>query len=183
MSKALVKWRGPAVDAGTKMDTALARLHRNGDVETRRGQSALSPAPTPKGGEVVDLPRVCAVHDRPYAARYVAGTDGRFRHAQTIKVTEALYLGQYADGINQTRLVNSGDLGDETCPWCGASGFGSVRCGTCNREICYGKTVGRHFRCRDSCGGQGTMVSEYRTHEGVRPNSPRRGGYAAPGRK
>jgi len=142
---------------------------------------ALSPAPSPRGGEVVDLPRICAVHDRPYAARYVAGTDGRFRHAQTIGVTEALYLGQYADGLNPTRFLNSGDLGDETCPWCGASGFGSVRCGTCNREICFGKTVGRYFRCRDSCGGQGTMVSEFRAHEGVTPGSTR-GGYAVPGK-
>lgn len=182
MSKALVKWRPREIDAGNKMDTALARLRRDGDVETRRSQS-LSPAPTPRGGEVVDLPRVCAVHDRPYAARYIAGTDGRFRYAQTIRVTEALYLGQYADGINQTRLVNGGDLGDETCPWCGASGFGSVRCGTCGKEICYGKTTGRYFRCRDSCGGQGTMVSEFRTHEGVTPGPPHSGGYWVLGRK
>jgi len=181
MGKALVKWQPREIEAGNRMDTALAKLRQGGELETRRGQSALSPAPSGASGEVVDLPRVCAVHDKPYAARYVTGADGRFRYAQTIKVTEALYLEQYADSRNETRLVNSADLAEECCPWCGGHGFGSVRCGTCAREICYGKTTGRYFRCRDSCGGQGTMVTEFRTNEGVRPGSPR-GGFAVPGK-
>jgi len=182
MSKALVKWQPRDPGAGTKMDTALARLHRSGELETRRGQSALSPAPSGTSGEVVDVPRECAVHGgKGYAARYIRGNDGRFRYAQSIRVTESLYLGQYADNANR-QLVPASDIGDETCPWCGASGFGSVRCGTCNREICYGKTTGKYFRCRDSCGGQGTMVSEFRAHEGVTPGSPRGGGYAVPGK-
>ncbi|MGP0076174.1 MAG: hypothetical protein ACLPWF_29995 [Bryobacteraceae bacterium] len=183
MSKALVKWHPRETEAGNKMDTALQKLHRSeGLGPPRQGQAALSPAPSPRGGEVVDVPRICALHNKPSAARYVAGSDGRFRYAQSIRVTESLYLGQYADNTNR-QLVPASDIGDETCPWCGASGFGSVRCGTCGKEICYGKTTGRYFRCRDSCGGQGVMVSEDRRHEGVTPNSPRGGGYAAPGGK
>ena len=164
------------------MDTALEKLHRSGELQPpRRGQTAVSPAPSPRGGEVVDVPRRCAVHDiRTYAARYILGNDGRFHYAQTIKVTESLYLGQYADNPER-RLVPASDIAEETCPWCGASGFGAVRCGDCGLEICYGRTVGRFFRCRPSCGGQGTMVSEPRSSEGVAPCMSR-GGYAAGGR-
>ncbi len=138
----------------------------------------MPPALLPRGGEVVDLARICAVHDKPYAARYVAGTDGRFHYAQTIRVTEALYLEQYADSV-EVRLLQGSELAEEFCPWCGGHGRGSVRCGSCLKEICYGKSVGRYFRCRDSCGGHGTMVPEARTHQGVTPGAPHRGGYSA----
>lgn len=191
MSNAIVKWRGPESEAGRKIDTALEKwghtgglqkLRRFEKVETSplsrgqaRGREAVYYAPSEAGGQVVDLPRICAVHDKLYAARYIRGADGRFRHAQSIKVTDALYLGQYADNPHRT-LVPAGDLADETCPWCGASGFSSVRCGSCGKEICYGKTTGRFFRCRASCPGQGNMVSKDRGHEGVTPSS-RRGGY------
>lgn len=126
-----------------------------------------------RAGDVVDLPRICAVHDRPYAARYVIGADGRYRHAQTIKVTEALFLGQYA-GNPHKAVVPCEATADETCPWCGASGFGSIRCGVCHCEICYGRTAGLFFRCRPSCPGQGNMVWISEPHEGVKPSETRR---------
>lgn len=139
----------------------------------------MPPALPRRGGEVVDLPRICALHDKPYAARYIAGDDGRFRYAQTIKVTDALYLEQYADRVGEVRLLQGSELAEEFCPWCGGHGRGSVCCGTCGKEICYGKSVGRYFRCRDSCGGQGTMVPQARMHAGVTPGTPPRGGYSA----
>jgi hypothetical protein len=176
MSKALVKWRPAELQPGSKMDAALAELRRTRQVE-RRGSPA-PPALSPRDGDVVDLPRVCAVHDKPYAARYVAGADGQFHYAQTIKVTEALYLEQYADSLPQRQLYGA-ELAEEFCPWCGGHGRGSVRCGSCGKEICYGKTAGRYFRCRDSCGGQGTMVAQARTHAGITPGPPHRGGYTA----
>ena len=177
MSKALVKWRPAEVQPGNKMDTALANLHQTEQVErwARGSPRALSPG----AGEVVDLPRICAVHDKPYAARYIADADGRFRYAQTIRVTEALYLEQYADAGGDVRLLHSHELGEEFCPWCGGHGRGSVRCGTCGKEICHGKVVGRYFRCRESCGGEGTMSPQARTHTGVTPGPPHKGGYSA----
>jgi hypothetical protein len=165
------------------MDTALAKLRQAGGLQKPGqsggiekhggGQGLVSYAGA--GGEVVDLPRICAVHDKPYAARYITGADGRFHYSQTIRVTEGLYLDQYAD--SETRLYNV-DTADECCPWCGGHGFGSVHCGTCDREICYGKTNGRYFRCRDSCGGQGTMNIHDRPQAGITPSS-RRGSYGA----
>lgn len=179
MSNALVKWRGPAGEAGNRMDTALAKLRQAGGrseaIETGRGQGAVSYAPLRAGGQVVDLPRICAVHNKPSAARYISGEDGRFHYSQSIRVTEALYLEQYADSLNHTSL-HSSELAEEFCPWCGGHGFGSVRCGRCGKEICYGKTTGRYFRCRDFCGGQGTMVTQSRMNEGITPSS-RRDGY------
>jgi hypothetical protein len=177
MSKEVVKWHPAALVPGSKMDTALAKLRQTEQVERRARQTP--PALSPRAGEVVDLPRMCAVHDKPYTARYVAGGDGCFHYAQTIRVTEALFLEQYADSVGQTRLLQGNELAEEFCPWCGAHGCGSVRCGSCGKEVCYGKTVGRYFRCRDSCGGQGTMVPEARTHQGVTPGSPHKGGYSA----
>lgn len=188
MSNALVKWRGPASEAGKRMDTALAKFRQTAGLQKRGqsgelrstagGQGLVSYAAryiTGAGGEVVDLPRICAVHDKPYAARYITGADGRFHYSQTIRVTEALFLEQYADSPSHAGL-HSSELAEEYCPWCGGHGFGSVRCGTCGKEICYGKTTGRYFRCRDSCPGQGTIVTLSRMNEGLTPSS-RRGGY------
>jgi hypothetical protein len=185
MSGELVKWKPPVSNDSRKVDRALAKLRQSGalqDVrradrlETRRGQVLNTNAPSPAKFEITDLPRICAVHDKPYAARYIAGPDGRFRYSQTFKVTEDLYLSQYADSINQTRMSGE-DLAEESCPWCGGHGFGAVRCGSCGNEICYGKTTGRYFRCRDSCGGQGQMVPQSRKLLGAKPKSSLRGGF------
>ncbi len=177
MSRALVKWQGgklagpsPVGDSRDAMGEALALL---GTVLAPRRISSRAGY----DGEIADVPRICSVHKKPYAARYIRGSDGRFRHAQTIRVTEALYLGQYADNAHRA-VVTGEDIADETCPWCGASGFGSVRCGECDTEVCYGRTTGRLFRC--CCGHQGSMVSSSRAHEGVSPRDTR-GGYAAGG--
>ncbi len=164
MSTELVKWK-PA-NAGRKIDEALARIRRSEIVIRRAEPSAVSvrkaePFGEGKPGEVVDLPRVCAIHDKPWAARYIRGRNGHFHHAQTLRVTEALYLSQYGESDRWEIPVS--DVGDETCPWCGASGFGAVRCGGCKHDVCYGRTVSGYFRCRASCGGEGKIVrSHYR---------------------
>jgi len=176
MSKGMVKWRPAELVPGNKMDTALAKLEQTKQMErwARRSPPALSP----RAGEVRDVVRICAMRDEPWAARYVAGADGCFYYAQSIKITEALYLEHYADASSDVRLLHSHELGEEFCPWCGGHGRGSVRCGTCGKEICYGKSVGRYFRCRDSCGGQGTMVPQARTRTGVIPGPPNKNGFS-----
>ena len=150
----LVKYRPPAITAsGSRMDAVLARLHSGS------GKGELIPSRRVETRpEVVDLQRVCAVHDRPYAARYVLGRDGRYRHAQTIRVTEALFDRQYAEGEAGRLWLDDDFLAEETCPWCGASGFGAVFCrGGCEAHVCYGKTVRKYFRCRRSCGHEGRL--------------------------
>jgi len=182
MSNELVKWRPESV-AARKIETALARLRTGGPRELRRPdvyetrpiERTRAHTPAPAAVEIVDLLRICAVHDKPYTARYIAGSDGRFHYSQTVRVTEALYLEQYADSLSKAGLDDC-HLAEEFCPWCGGHGLGSVLCGTCHREICYGKTTGRYFRCRDSCGAQGALVTQSRWHEGVTP-STRQGGY------
>ncbi len=172
MSGAMVKWR-PGLPAKLSpeeqqrvISEALELLRR--PLPAPRSHSANLAA----AGEIADLQRICAVHAMPYAARYIRCADGRFRHAQTIRVTQALYLGQYAE--NGVRcLVPSEDIIDETCPWCGASGFGAVLCSRCHTEVCYGRTTGSFVRCY--CGHQGHMISEFRSNEGVSPRLVRGG--------
>lgn len=172
MSHEIVKWR-PS-NTGRKIDEAIAEIRR---CEIRKAEPAEIRQRQPEKfgngtpGEVLDLPRVCAIHDKPWSARYIRGRNGHFHYAQTVRVTEALYLSQYAECGNARQDLPVNDLGDETCPWCGASGFGAVRCGGCKRDVCYGRTVSGYFRCRPSCGHEGKIVrSNYRV-AGISPFS------------
>ena len=130
-------------------------------------QSITTPA-RPYPGLPVDLPRKCAVHGKPYAARYVFGDDGRFSLGSMIDVTGALYMRQYAGNQNMV-IVPDADLEDETCPLCGASGFGAVLCGACKAEVCYGRTAAGYFRCHPSCTGHGVIRPVARVARGVVP--------------
>lgn len=162
----LVKWKPPASDAARKVDATLARI-RNSNSE--RKAELLPPRREETTPEVVDLQRACAVHDKPYTSRYVRGRDGRYRYAQSIRVTESLYRAQYAESERLT--VDGGFAGEETSPWCGASGYGAVRCTGCGTDVCYGKTVAGYFRCRRSCGHEGKLVSGSFKHLGMRPDA------------
>jgi hypothetical protein len=156
------------------LETKLAVLdelfpaRRQSPALTRKEEKTLAAACTCSPGGVVDLPRVCAVHDKPYVARYVMGADGRFRHGQTIKVTRALWRGQYEGNENRC-VVDSTDIDDESCAWCGAHGRGGVLCPNCNAEVCRGRMADRYFRCRESCKGKGTAVRAAWAREGLRP--------------
>lgn len=127
-----------------------------------------SVAAPPYPGLLVDLPRKCAVHGKPYAARYVRGKDGVFSLGSMIDVTGPLYVRQYA-GNHNTVIVPGSNLEDETCPLCGASGRGSVLCNACKSEVCYGRTAGNYFRCHPSCPGEGVLGPLPRVHYGVTP--------------
>jgi hypothetical protein len=152
------------------MTEALTRLRQNGGLERHNAQPLVSYEPSRASGEIIDLPRVCSVHDRPYVARYLRDSNGLFRYAQTIRMTERL-CEQYAAHVNERFTLPSGDLHEETCPWCGASGFGSVLCGRCHVEVCYGRTDARkHFHCRESCGAEGVLAFRERVMRGLLPS-------------
>jgi hypothetical protein len=150
------------------MTNALARLRQGGglarpdEAETR----VVAPA---EAGTIIDLPRICAVHDKPYASRYIRDRNGRFRYAQAIRITERL-CDQYDGHLHDVRMLPREDCQDETCPWCGAYGFGSILCGACNAEICYGRSNGRYFRCRPSCGDEGLMEASQKPMRGLAPS-------------
>jgi len=115
-------------------------------------------------GEVVELLRVCAVHDRPYLARYIMGAEGLFHYAQSVKLSHQSYRDQYEDNPDGVEVNTSQLTGHESCAWCRADGeeLGQtigVRCGKCGSVVCFGRTVsaGRYFYCRSSCGAEGQL--------------------------
>ena len=177
MSDALVKYQGTTNLAARKIENALAKVR--GDLESLQEHNPRYPTPSteptyptrtgPSDESVIDLPRFCAVHDRPYMSRYVLENDGHHEYVGPIRVTQALYQRQYASSMDDPHSVDNEDIGEETCAWCGISGRGSVACGKCKREICYGKTTGDYFRCRKSCSAEGRLVPGARTNRGVVP--------------
>ena len=173
----LVKWR-PVKDAEQRIDEAIERIVKS-RISGRPPQRIVTvhvngPAP----GEIVDLPRVCSVHEKPYVARYVMAADGRFHHSQTIRVTESLWECQY-QGNENTRAVPGDDLDFEACPWCGAHSvgwIGPVNCSECGAKVCFGRTVKDYFRCRPGCPGEGYLMVSSRMENGVIPSLRRFGG-------
>lgn len=160
---ALVKWRASS-PARKKMDDALA-TYKPRPLEVKAPPQPAPIETTPL--TVVDLPRICALHNRFYVARYIREGNGKWKHAQTIRVTEILYHLQYQG--NGSGACVEGSLSDETCPWCGASGFGAVLCSKCHSEICYGLTTLGYFRCRRGCPGKGWIKRLPRIERGAVP--------------
>jgi len=157
------------------MSNALIRLRQGGELlKPRDAQAQVTYAPSRQSGAIIDLPRICAVHDKPYASRYIRCANGRFRYAQAIRITERL-CDQYEANLNDVRVMPREDCQDETCPWCGAYGFGSILCGWCRAEVCYGRTNGEHFRCRPSCGAESKLLSDNRPMRGLTPSLPNSG--------
>jgi hypothetical protein len=162
MSGELVKWKGgkpvkavPVAEMARALSEALA---------------VFKPAPVPPARAIVaadmaDLVRVCAVHGRPYAARYIRGADGRFRRGPMLQLTVSMMERQYGDA--GSALVPGADIADETCPWCGAFGRGAVHCGKCGGEMCFGRTVRDVFTCHPLCGHRGKIVFEQKPQEGL----------------
>lgn len=161
-------------EARRKMDEALATLRGEArpviEAARERPQQIISPRQSQKGaGAVLDLPRVCAVHDRLYVSRYVQAVDGFYHYGQGIRITTKS-SDQYGSDAQDPGSLPSTDLEDETCPWCGASGLGAILCGVCKAEVCYGRTISQtFFHCRETCPGSGRLVSASRSTPGLRP--------------
>jgi hypothetical protein len=175
MANELIKWKPAEVrpiqretkPTERKIDQSLALLGSGVEILAPGGRSPVilpKPAALVVGAQVkiIDLARFCAIHDRPYAARYNE-ISGRYRLAQTFTVTDAIWRAQYSDQYERKfSQVSIADIGDEQCPWCGARstfiGYpGPVHCKTCKVMICYGRTVDNYFRCRKSCGDEGKL--------------------------
>ncbi len=129
-----------------------------------------------RSGELVDLLRVCAVHDRPYIARYIKAADGRYHYSQTIQITKRSHREQYRDTSMGVQVSSRDLVGEESCAWCRARAeetghTRSVLCGGCHMEICYGRTTADgYFHCRLSCGTHGELGHpSNRPQQGFRP--------------
>jgi hypothetical protein len=151
-----------AGDARRTMDVALARLRgREGEISSGRmiGDERPSRELSSYGQtneDVIDVPRYCAAHGQPYIARYVR-VSGHFCYAQSIRYKASLE-DQYTSTMTRAALLPSEAFGEETCPWCGATGFGAILCNGCNRFMCWGTTANRYFRCSSLCGRKGYLT-------------------------
>jgi hypothetical protein len=158
MSNDLVRWKSPANRRKIEAAVALAR------------QRGAGPAPAPAAGQVVDVERVCAVHDKPFIASYVRGADGPLRFTKSFKVKAEAGGNGSASGTSLQSIPPrefSHEGPGEICAWCGAgpgflSGrrFSAVACSQCGGAVCVGRTEDRFFRCRASCGGAGWLGDE-----------------------
>lgn len=121
--------------------------------------------------EEISLPRVCAKSGLPYLAVYVRKRDGRVTFKQM--VLPGTSSGSRYEAKSETlREIEGKYLSFETCPHCQAEGFGSVLCGGCKREVCYGRTdSNKFFRCTDSCKASGYLEPKSRLVNGIVPSS------------
>jgi len=147
-----------------KIDAALERVRQKGN----HSESTIRwPEPSP-AGEIVEIERVCAVHDKKYLALYVRNANGHglYTFLKSIPISASSSGGNVGAAKRVVTLEwTMMDPGSwEKCAWCGTASqfmFGrwvnAVQCGACRAYVCLGQTVGTYFRCRESCGAAGEV--------------------------
>ena len=190
MSGELEKWNGGNLPARLENRIEQWRRRRSEDLVLQpphgtnirpRGTNSLIPS---ERGSVIDLPRVCAVHDQLWCARYIRQANGRFEYSLAVHASERLRQIQYAPD-NASVLPVDFNTGVEECPWCGAftrdGSSGSPFCYRCKARVCYGRTTrSGYIYCRASCSGEGQLIHCDEPEVGVVPEL-RRYGNAAKG--
>jgi hypothetical protein len=135
-------------------DTAANRCKIEAALELV-GQT-LPPLPAP--ADSCELSCVCAVHDKPYALRFVRQASGLFRLVESVKVQPVeLVMAEGGEtgrrsGIEYLRL-DEFERGSTRCAWCGDRSYHYCR-NNCGALVCGGRMRGRTFRCRASCGAE-----------------------------
>lgn len=128
-------------------------------------------------GDIIDLPRRCAVHKgQIWIARYVL-TFGEWKYVGSI-IPEYAQQNQYAPEDKHS-LPPEFRTEREKCPccliWTRDGSTGSVYCPRCDCMVCYGRTTATdYFFCW--CRGEGQLVPSNINHMGV---IPKRGGGSA----
>ena len=140
-------------------------------------RSATQPAGRFIRGEVIWLPRLCALHGKGWVASYIGGADGQLAFMETIRMPERLW--RQNEGNTAGRAVEIGDRSKEECPWCGATyrhWGGPVKCNGCGARACFGRTTDDdYFRCY--CGKEGKLRPTHSPEFGFAPTL-RHGGQA-----
>ena len=122
-------------------------------------------------GEVLWLPRLCALLEKGWVHSYITDGCGRFSPGESIRMPEERWR-HFRQ--NQTlRAVDIGDTSQEECAWCGATcrGWnGPVFCTQCHTLVCFGRTtIDDYFHCRPSCGKEGQLHGIRREEFGFVP--------------
>jgi hypothetical protein len=190
MSESLEKWRGnlPATlenrieewrrRRAQELALRPPRLPDAMDVRSRGGNSTVPM----ERGSVIDLPRVCAVHDQLWCARYIRRSSKPFEYSLSVHASERLRQIQYA--ADNARVLPAGfRTGIEECPWCGAftpdGSMGAAFCYKCKARVCYGRTSrSGYIYCRASCGSEGQLMRCDEPEIGVIPELRRYGNAA-----
>jgi hypothetical protein len=128
-------------------------------------ESVAKPAPVATdANEVIELPRVCGMFDKPWIARYVRGERGLFRLMDTAKPDSSEVRGKGSAAAKDVTLKTSQitrDSEQERCPWCGVKGA-LILCEACSSWVCRSQVTERngenYFRCRASCGSEGGLT-------------------------
>jgi hypothetical protein len=136
-------------------------------ISSGRAASLAGPGHPATSAEVYDCPRVCAMFDKPYIARYQRRADSRFQLVGTLKSepTGGAAKGNPASvSLRFDRIdVTSSQ---ERCAWCGSKGI--VHCGGCGRFLCRAhvskRDEGVYLRCK--CGHAGPINSTVETFGG-----------------
>jgi hypothetical protein len=125
-------------------------------MQNRLPSSARSKLPGNKFGEVIEMPRVCSVFDKPYIARYKRRADGSLMLLDVQPVQTVATSGKES-AAKITVAHKEIDGSNERCPWCSAKGLGF--CESCASWTCSGGLTKQQggddfFRCRASCGSK-----------------------------
>lgn len=143
--------------------------------------SGAKPAPLTTGAsEVIEAPRVCAMFDKPWVARYIRGERGLFRLMDTVKPdsgnTAGAGKGSAAEKpVTLKSAEISRDSEPERCAWCGIKGK-PVFCENCEAWVCRSQVSERdgkeYFRCRASCASEGFLTTTTQEYEGQKTKPP-----------
>ena len=141
-----------------RQSTPLPQTRTNGPIARR----------TTKLPPRVDLLRVCAQHENPYAAVYLLDSgNGGYHYSTSVAISKTLYRTQYAPAVAETVIWDNKWIDEETCALCGVSGR-PVQCGVCRQISCRGRSTGQYFRC--SCKAEGWIEERAFEHIGVIPS-------------
>jgi hypothetical protein len=167
MSKELEKRNQLTTQAGRKMDAALAKLGLANKEAREPGLSSVS--------EIAEIPRVCALFDKNYAAIYQKGSNGLFRYQRSLRLTDEQASSNGGTHITLDAVDIDPNGPPECCAWCGAApqeAYGrqvnTVKCGGCHAFVCLGKTRDGFFQCRPSCGCAGALNNKWVSSEGTK---------------
>jgi hypothetical protein len=153
MAGDVVIWKPRGIGAAS-IERSLAIIRGAGEVPVR-AERPLPVATSSRNPPRLDVLRTCAEHDRPWAAVYLLARDGSYQYSTSIQITKLLYRTQYVPGAQETQVIDSQWIDEETCPWCGVSGKGAFLCAVCKKLVGHCRSNGMYFRCRPGCTGEG----------------------------
>ena len=113
---------------------------------------------------VVRLLRGCATYRRAFESFYLLNIQRRFQYGASRRLDMEIGMMVYEQlRTTDTTIIPSGDISEETCPWCGYVGF-AIYCGNCKSFSCMGETTSV-FKCH--CGGSGVIEPRRRSYVGM----------------